>query len=102
LRTSAHLHQHRRSLPLFNSGRSLTGLRRSRPFTRHIDLLATSTCSGRSPEWRACTNCVLSVWGGLHRNPGATDVSTGQRGTASEASVEIRFRCRFARVSTPT
>src|SRR5437867_11663715 len=45
------------------------------PFARRVDLF------GRSPKPRACTNCVLSVLGDQHRNPGPTDVSTVQRGS---------------------
>ena len=44
-------------------------------------LQLTASAFQPSSRRRACTNCVLSVTGGLHRNPGPTGVSTVQRGS---------------------
>src|SRR5712691_9485265 len=51
----------------------LAGARQFRALAHYIGLF------DRPPEPRACTNCVLSVLGGQHRNPAPTDVSTEQR-----------------------
>src|ERR1700682_527136 len=56
----------------------LAGVRLSRAFLQHIGLF------DRPPKPRTCTNFVLSVLGGLHRNPGPTDVSTVQRGSTKQ------------------
>src|SRR2546430_8350445 len=56
----------------------LAGARLFRAFVQHIGLI------DRPPERRTCTNCVLSVLGGLHRNPAPTDVSTTQRGSTKQ------------------
>src|SRR2546428_3488671 len=56
----------------------LAGVCLSFAFAHHIGLF------DRPPEPRICTNCVLGVVGGLHRNPVPTDVSTTQRGSTKQ------------------
>src|SRR5882672_11341164 len=62
----------------------LAGVRLSFAFAHHIGLF------NRPPKRRTCTNCVLSVLGGLHRNPAPTDVSTTQRGSTKRGIGENR------------
>src|SRR3979490_557591 len=61
----------------------LAGVRLCRAFAHDIGLF------DRPPEPQTCTNCVLCVSGGLHRNPRPTDVSTVQRGSTKQGIGEI-------------